>query len=136
MVLEVGKAEKCHFIRFIKKTNIFECGKNGIVVEREKNFITLYATNAACSMIYATVPLGSNQALLGRTLVAIAYSEDVMLLDGGDIRVVIDFDEKAIAVNRAEIKVRGSKHWGDDVQIDWDYDYNEFFMEATTPAQP
>lgn len=127
MVLQVGKAEKCQFVRFVKNTNMFECGQNGMVVEREKNFFTLYATNAACNTIYAAVPLGSSSELFGRVLVVVAYSEDVMLLDGGDIRVVIDFDEQAIAVSKPGIQVRGSKHWGDDVQIDWEYDYNEFF---------
>ena len=127
MVLNVGMAGKCKFIPLLKKTNIFECGNNGIVVEREKNVITLYATNDRCSVIYAAVPLGTTKELFGRALVVIAYSEDIMILDGGDYRVVVDFEEKAVAVNKPELKVRGSKHWGDDVQVEWEYDYNEFF---------
>lgn len=135
MVLDVGMAGKAKFIPLIKKTNIFECGDNGIVLEREKGIITLYVTNAACSVIYARVTLGKLADLRGNVLVAIAYSEDVMLVDGGHIKIVIDYAEKAVAINQEDLIVKGSKHWGEDVQIDWEDDYNEFFNAPVAYVQ-
>lgn len=119
MILEVGKAGKARFIRGIKKTNIFECGQNGMVVEREHNIITMYATDHRCSKIYASVVLGANRDLRKFKFVGIAYSEDKMLLDGGDIMVVVDYAARKVAVNKPELEVRGSKHWGEDVRMPW-----------------
>ena len=48
MILQIGKAGKARFIYGVKKTNIFECGDMGMVGEREKKNIMLYATNARC----------------------------------------------------------------------------------------
>lgn len=127
MVLEIGKAGKVRFIRGIKKTNIFECGGNGIVVEREKNVITMYATNAACSVIYCTIPLGTNKALKKNKFLCIAYNDHVMLLDGGDILAVVDFDSEKVAINKPEIKATGSRHWGEAVQEPWLQEYMSMF---------
>ena len=127
MVLEIGKAGKARFIRCIKKTNIFECGGNGMVLEREKHDITLYATNAACSQIYCTIPLGTDKALKKYKFVAIAYNDHVMLLDGGDIHVVIDYDAQKVAISKEGITAGGSKFWGEDVQEPWLPEYGSMF---------
>lgn len=135
MELEVGKAGKARFIRCIKKTNIFECGSNGLVLEREKNRITLYATNNRCSEIYAVVPLGGSEILKKNKFVGVAYSRDIMLLDGGDIMVMVDFAQKKVAVNKTEIKVTGKKDWAENVQLPWCPEYNVMFgMAANIPV--
>lgn len=127
MILEVGKAGKCRFVRGIKKTNIFECGPNGMVVEREKNIISLYATNNRCSEIYCIVTLGGNEILKKNKFVGVAYSPNVMLLDGNDIMVVVDFARKKVAVNKSEIKVEGRKDWGEDARMPWEPWFNAMF---------
>lgn len=127
MILKVGTLGKVRFIRGIKKTNIFECGSNGMVVEREKNIITLYATNDRCSEIYAIITLGTNKQLKKYKFVGIAYSDDMMLLDGGDIHVVIDYANKKVAVNKPEIQVKGRKDWGEDVRMPWRSEFNAMF---------
>lgn len=127
MVLEVGRAGKVRFIRGIKKTNIFECGENGMVVERENNIITVYATDSRCSKIYAAAVLGTNRELRKHKFVGIAYSRDKILLDGGDILVVVDYAAHTVAVNKPEIEVRGSKHWGENVRTYWRNAYNGMF---------
>ena len=112
MILEVGKAGKARFVRGIKKTNIFECGPNGLVLEREKNIITLYVTNHRCSEIYCVIPLGGNEILKKNKFMGVAYSSDIMLIDGGDIMVVVDFARKKVAVNKPEITVTGKAGHG------------------------
>ena len=82
MILEVGKGGKVRFVRGIKKTNIFEIGEYGMVVEREKNMIYLYATDHRCSKIYAKVTLGDNSLMKGKQFLMVgAYAKDVLVLD-------------------------------------------------------
>lgn len=127
MILEVGKAGKARFIRFIKKTNIFECGPNGMVLERENNVITLYVTNARCSEIYCVIPLGGNEILKKNKFMGVAYSPEIMLLYGGDIMVMVDFGARKVSVNKPGIKATGKRDWGEDVQIPWKPQYNAMF---------
>lgn len=112
MVLDVGKGGKARFIRGIKKTNIFEIGEYGMVVEREKNIISLYATNDRCSQIFATVRLGDNSILKGkRPFVVGAFAPDILVLDAGETLVVVDYGQQKIAVNRPEIPVTCKGSW-------------------------
>lgn len=132
MVLKVGHVGKARFIRFIKKTNIFECGENGMVLERENKEVALYATNAACSKIYCTIPLGSDKILKTCKFVGIAYNDHVMLMDGGDIMVVIDYEAEKVSISKPGVTARGSKHWGEEVQEPWQEEYNAMFGLPTS----
>lgn len=134
MILEVGKAGKARFVRFIKKTNIFECGPNGLVLEREKNIITLYVTNSRCSEIYCVIPLGGNEILKKNKFVGAAFSPEIMLLDGGDIMVVVDFAQKKVAVNKPEITVTGKRDWADSPRMEWRPEFNAMFGLAAGTA--
>lgn len=112
MILDVGKGGKVRFIRGIKKTNIFEIGEYGMVVEREKNNISLYATNNRCSQIFATVRLGDNSILKGKKpFVVGAFARDILVLDADETLVVVDYGQQKIAVNRPEIPVTCKEHW-------------------------
>lgn len=127
MILEVGKAGQCRFLRGIKKTNIFEIGEYGMVVEREKNIISLYVTNSRCSEIYCTVTLGDNQILKQKkNFIAAAYTRDILLLDAGEIMVVVDYAQKKVAVNKPEIPVKGKKEWA-DARMAWEPYFNAMF---------
>lgn len=141
MILEVGKAGKVRFVRGIKKTNIFEIGPHGMVVERDKNTIYLYATNNRCSEIYAIATLGDNKILKGKqNFIAAAYTEDIMVLDAGDIMVVVDYGKKKIAVNKPEIPVVGKRDWAENPRMEWEPYFNAMFGlpvdPALMPAQP
>lgn len=144
MILQVGKAERVHFIRGIKKTNIFECGDNGMVVEREKNIITLYITNSRCSEIYCEVTLGQNRDLKKHKFLGVAFSQEIMLLDGGDILVVADYAQKKVAVNKPEIPVQGKGDWRENPRMDWAPEFDVMFglmpssalTEESAVAQP
>jgi hypothetical protein len=107
MILEVGKAGKCRFIRGIKKTNIFEIGEYGMVVEREKHDLSVYATNNRCSKIFAVISLGDDRPLLKKkpNFMAAAYAYSTMVLDCGDVLILIDYEEKKVAVNDPGISV-------------------------------
>ena len=126
MVLNVGMVGKARFIRFAKKTNIFECGNNGMVFEREKKQLTLYVTNAACSKIYVKIPMGSDKDCGKRKFTAIAYNDHVMLLDAGDTMVVIDYDAEKVAISNPDIQAIG-KGWEGDIQAPWDPAYCGMF---------
>lgn len=127
MILEIGKAGKVRFIRGVKKTNIFECGDNGMVVEREKNLITLYVTNGRCSEIYCEIPLGGNEILKKNKFVCAAYSENIMLLDGGEIMAVVDYARKKVAINQPGFTVTGKRDWAEAPQMPWEPDFDEMF---------
>lgn len=126
MILEVGKAGKCRFVRGIKKTNIFEIGSNGMVVEREKHDLTVYITNNRCSEIYAFVSMGDGRTLLKQkpNFIAAAYTPDILLLDCGEVMVVADYAEKKIAVNKPEIPVTGKGEWS---RMAWEPYFNAMF---------
>ncbi len=132
MILKLGTLGKVRFLRGIKKTNIFECGDNGVVVERENNIIYMYVTNAACSKIHCKLTLGTNAELKKAKFVCIAYNEHVMLLNGvgplpnGEIMIIVDYDAQQVAVNQDNILVT-PKGWTEDVQAPWDSDYNGMF---------
>ncbi len=132
MILREGTLGKVRFVRGIKKTNIFECGDNGVVVERENNIITMYVTNAACSKIYCKLTLGTNEELKKAKFVCIAYNDHVMLLNGtgilphGEIMIIVDYDAEQVAVNQDNIPVI-PKIWNEDVQAPWDSEYNGMF---------
>ena len=125
MILEVGKGGKCRFLRGIKKTNIFEIGDYGMVVEREKNIISLYATNNRCSQIYCTVTLGGNDILKQKKpFVVGAFARDILVLDAGDILVVVDYAQQKVAVNRSDIPVTPRDGWA---QMEWESYFNVMF---------
>ena len=128
MILEVGKAGKCRFVRGIKKTNIFEIGEYGMVVEREKHAISLYVTNNRCSQIFCVVPLGDGRSLLKQksNFIAAAYTRDILLLDAGEILIIVDYAEKKVAVNKPEIPVEGRNEWA-DARMDWEPYFNAMF---------
>lgn len=127
MILEVGKAGKCRFVRGIKKTNIFEIGEYGMVVEREKHDITLYVTNNRCSEIYCSVPIGGKALLKQKSnFIAAAYTRDIMVLDAGEVMVLVDYANKKVAVNKPEIPVNGRKEWA-DARMAWEPHFNAVF---------
>lgn len=133
MILEIGKAGKCRFIRGIKKTNIFECGPYGMVVEREKHDITLYATNSRCSEIYCAVPLGGKALLKQKSnFIAAAYTREIMVLDCGEVLAVVDFGKKRVAVNQPEIPVKGRGEWD---RMPWEPYFNAMFGLSVGEAE-
>lgn len=135
MILEVGKAGKVRFVRGIKKTNIFEIGEYGMVVEREKNTIYLYATNNRCSQIYAVATLGDNSLMKGKSFLMVgAYAKDILVLDAGELQVVVDYGKQKIAVNQPQISVVGKGPWGPDARMEWEPWFGVMFGDKVDPA--
>lgn len=126
MVLNVGKVQKIKFGLF-RNTIFIECGENGLVLEQDKQQVTLYATNGKCSSIYCEIPLGTRQELKNTQYVIIAYSADEMLLEVGERLIVVDFMDRKVAVNREGIRAAGTEIWGEDVMIPWTADHNRMF---------
>ncbi len=111
MELKPGSAGPVRFIRGLKKTNIFECRDHALIVEREKNIITLYATNARCSEIYCSAELGGSELLKTNKFLGVAYSEELMLLEGQTVMAVVDFAQKQMAVYPDTIQVKPRGEW-------------------------
>lgn len=125
MILDVGKIYKSPFSMF-RKTLIFEYDDHAVVLEKEKGVVTCYAANAACSEIFCMIPLGKHQ-IRSKQFVVVCYSQDIMLIDGGDLLIMVDFGAKKVAVNQSHIKAIGKKAWGEDVQLPWKGKYNVLF---------
>lgn len=133
MILEVGKGGKARFIRGIKKTNIFEIGEYGMVVERDKNTIYLYATNSRCSKIYSRVTLGDNSLLKGKQFLMVgAFSRDILVLDAREVLVVVDYGQQRIAVNRPDIAVNSKEGWD---RMPWEPHFNAMFGLSVSEAE-
>ena len=126
MKLELNKREIAKFYPFVK-VFMYEYEENGIVMEKEKGQITLYATNGAHNTIFCTIPMGKNAELWGQPYVITAPDEDTILVDAAQIKVIINFKEQVATTTKRKCVITGSKAWGDDVQVEWDDDFDEYF---------
>ena len=126
MQLELKKWEKAKFY-FLVKVFMYEYGDNGIVMEKENGQITLYATNGAHNTIYCTIPMGSTKELWGQTYVICAPDNDHILVDAGPIKVIINYTEQVATIRKEDCEIFGSKAWGEDVQVEWDEDFEAYF---------
>ena len=133
MILDVGKGGKCRFIRGIKKTNIFEIGEYGMVVERDKKNLYLYATNNRCSQIYCTVSLGDHSLLKGKQFLMVgAFARDILVLDAKEVLVVVDYGQQRVAVNRPELTVTPREGWD---RMAWEPHFNAMFGLSVSEAE-
>lgn len=126
MELELKKREMAKFYIFVK-VFMYEYEDNGIVMEKDNGQIYLYATNGAHNTIYCAIPMGSKSELWGQTYVISAPDEDHILVDAGHIKVVINFAEQVATTSKRNCVITGSKAWGDDVQVEWDEDFLDYF---------
>ena len=126
MKLELKKPEKAKFYILVK-VFMYEYGDNGIVMEKENGYIRLYATNGAHNTIYCTIPMGSKTELWGQTYVITAPDEDTIVVDAGALKVVINYKEQVATCSNPNCVMTGSKAWGEDVQVEWDEDYLDYF---------
>ena len=126
MKLELKKREMAKFYIFVK-VFMYEYENNGIVMEKENGFINLYATNGTHNIIYAKIPMGNKNELWGQTYVISAPDEDHILVDAGHIKVVINFKDQVVTTSKRRCVITGSKAWGDNVQVEWDEDFEDYF---------
>ncbi len=135
MKLEIGKAGKAQFLLGFKKTNIFEYETNGVVLERDKGIITMYVANLQRGEIYCEITLGDKKILKTNKFVVAAYSPEIMLLDGGDILAVVDFDRKKVAINKDNLEVKGFRDWAESPRMEWEDSFVELFG-MSQPEEP
>ena len=124
MKLELKKRVIAKFYIFVK-VFMYEYEDNGIVMEKEKGKITLYATNGAHNTIYAAIPMGNKAELWGQPYVITAPDADHILVDAGPTKVVINFKEQVVTTSKRKCVITGSKAWGEDVQVEWDEDFED-----------
>lgn len=125
--MNIGQVEKVKFTLFGKKTHMFSCGENGLVLEKDGGGICLYATDAGHGRIFCAVPLGPAAALRGAQYYIFAHSERYMLMGVGMALFVVDFESHICATNQEKLKVFGSESWGEQVQGEWKNSYLPLF---------
>lgn len=142
MKLDVGKATNVRFMRFMAERNMFACCANALVLEWDPktDVVTLYATNSDYNAVYAVGDIYKRAELKKQKILVVGSSEDVMLLDAGELRVLVDFAGRRVSVNRPGIVVTGKGEWGSDVQCPWGPEFDEAFAPGVTteeePAAP
>lgn len=132
MKLEVGKAAPVRFMQFMwikSDVNLFSCCSNGLVLEWEPktDVVTLYATNSENNAVYALAEVYKRAEMKKQKVLVVGSSENVMLLDAGDLRVMVDFARRHVSVNREGITVTGKGEWAGNVQRPWERDFDDLF---------
>lgn len=126
MLLELKKPARAKFYIFVK-VFMYEYGDNGIVMEKDGNQIMLYATNGRHNTIFCSIPMGNKTELWGQPYLITAPDEDHILVDAGKTKVVINFKEQVATTSKYGCTIRGSKAWGENVQAEWDDDFEDYF---------
>ncbi len=110
------------------KPHMFTFGQKGIVVEKERHAVCVYATDADHHHIYAAVPLGAPKNFR-REVFRIGEAESnpaIAIVSVGDLRMVFDFEQKLCTVN-ARLPVYGSDAWGETCGVAWNDAFNALF---------
>lgn len=106
------------FKLFGKKVQMFEERKMGVVIEKEPQVVCVYGTDETHQKILCAIPLCHPKFLKGAEYTVEFFERDFAKISVGDLKIVIDFENKKCAVNK-EIPCYGSDLWGQDVQIEW-----------------
>lgn len=127
--LQPGEVTKIKFSRF-KRQYAFECGENGIVLERIGGGICCYATNASHEDIYCVMPLGMETDFKGSKYYVYAPNSRHMILRVDKAILLIDFEDKVCATNVKNFRMFGSPAWGQQCQVPWKDSYTSIYQAA------
>lgn len=125
MRMQHGEVQKVSFSLF-KKLFQFECGKHGVVLERDGKAICLYGTDSDHKKIHCAVPLGPEKELKKMNFYVFAPDAQRMLLGVRSALIVIDFRNRFVSAN-INLQVYGSEEWGKDCISPWKEEYKALF---------
>ena len=112
------------------KAHMIEFGNRGLVIEKERDVICVYATDTAHQKIYASIPLGAPKLFRKTPFTACATDSGAITVEAGSIRMVFNFTEKRCAVNM-NLRIYGSEYWGENCGTPWNDAYNALFGTPT-----
>lgn len=127
--LQPGEVTKVKISRF-KREYAFECGNNGMVLERIGGGICCYATSADHEDIYCAMPLGMERDFKDSKYYVYAPDERYMLLRVGKAVLLVDFEAKVCATNVKDFRMYGSPAWGQQCQVPWKDAYTAIYTAA------
>lgn len=127
--MQCGEAIKVKFSPF-KRRYAYECGSNGVVLERIGGGICFYATDDTHDEIHCVMLLGSEQDFKDCKYYIYAPDQQHMMLRVRKAVLVIDFVNRCCSTNVENFKMFGSQDWGMQCSVPWKDSYTEMFANA------
>ena len=127
--MKVEDSIKIKFTRF-KRQYPFECGENGIVLERMNGAIFLYVTDASHENIHCVAPLGNEQDFKDINFYLYAIDENRMFFRIRRALLYIDFEGKFCSSNVENFRIIGSSEWGQQCTLPWKDSYTRLYNAA------
>ena len=127
--MQPGEVTKVKFSPF-KKQYAFECGDNGMVLEKIGGGICCYATDASHENIYCVMPLGMERDFKDSKYYIYAPDDRHMLLRVAKAVLLVDFEAKVCSTNVKDFRTFGSPEWGQQCQVSWKESYTAIYTRA------
>ena len=127
--MQQGEVVKVKFSPF-KKSYAYECGGNGVVLEKIGGGICFYATDHTHEEIYCVMPLGYEKDFKDRNYYISAPDEQHMMLRVRNALLVIDYKNHWVSTNVENFRVYGSPAWGQKCGVPWKDAYTRMFAAA------
>lgn len=129
MNVQVGEAIKIKFSRF-KRQYAYECGDNGIVLEKMNGAIFLYVTDASHEDIHCIAPLGNETDFKDTNFYLYSIDEKRMFFRVRRALLYIDFAGKFCSTNVENFRILGSPDWGKSCTVPWKDSYTRQYNAA------
>lgn len=129
MQVQVGEATKIKLSRF-KSKYAYECGENGIIIERIGGGLCLYVTDASHEDFHLVAPLGADKDFMDTNFYLYSIDEARMFFRVRRAVLYIDFANKMCATNVENFRIIGSKEWGQNCMVPWKDDYTKLYNAA------
>ena len=108
---------KFKFKLFGSKAQMFNEGRKGIVIEKEREVVCIYGTTEKYQILCA-IPLCHPKFLKDAEYIVDFYDNEHASVTIGDLQIVIYYEKGKCACNK-DFKCYGSDSWGQDVQVEW-----------------
>lgn len=111
---------------FFPHAYMFETDNYGIVIEKEKDIVCVYATSKTHSPVYCAIPLCHPKELKNQ-IIRIKAKTNLAFISLGEYKVVLDFEHYK-ATNNKNLMIYGSDTWGyENIQVEWNDLLNKAF---------
>ncbi len=114
---------------FFPKAYLYAFGDKGIVIEKERDNVCIYATDAEHHVIYAAIPLGHPKEFRGQIFDIREFDSHMVGISVGSLRMVFNYAVGHVAVNRP-IETYGSDAWGRPCDMPWTDQHSTLFKNS------
>ncbi len=111
---------------FFPKAYLYEFGDKGLVIEKERDNVTVYATSPSHADIFAAIPLGHPKMFKGLFFDIREADPSTLTIAVGNLCMVLDYRAGAVATNQ-QVQTYGSDFWGRPCDMPWTYAHSELF---------